>query len=175
MCWIAVAAVASVAAGAMSAYGQTQSAGAASAAGKFNASMMERDAQLADQQAQLRERQGVMDEAKVRRDTARTMGAQRSILAGSGVDVGSGSALDILTDTDRFGELDALETKYQSDLDAWSIRNQSQSMRAQAKMERQGARNAATAGMLGAGSTLLTTASSTAMKGYEMKTRKAGF
>lgn len=57
-------------------------------------------------------------------DTRRMIGSQRARLAAQGVDVNSGSALDVQADTMALGELDALTIKNNAAREAWGYKTQ---------------------------------------------------
>jgi hypothetical protein len=78
--------------------------------------------QLADRDAKNTESIAKTKEDQRRRLTASIIGQQRSSIAGSGFDVGVGSALDVIGDTAEFGELDALNIRFSGQQQAFSDR-----------------------------------------------------
>ncbi len=66
--------------------------------------------------------------------TRQLKGSQRAALAANGVDMTEGSALNILTDTDYFGAIDAGTIKDNAAREAWMLRNQAAGYTAQAGM-----------------------------------------
>ena len=105
MCSVAWASLGLGAAGTvMGAYGQYQSAKAQQQAYQYNA-------QVGELQAQDALMRGRRDAARVQSEGERFKGSQKVALAASGVDVGYGSALDILTGTDVMIEADAELTR----------------------------------------------------------------
>ena len=59
-----------------------------------------------------------------RSKTRQLKGAQRAAMAANGVDLNQGSALNILSDTELFGEMDADTIANNAAKEAWAIRNQ---------------------------------------------------
>ena len=117
--------------GAASAYGQQQ---AANAAAKYQAKIGEQNARIAERQAQEVERAGFLTESKHRQRVSALQGTQRAGYAGAGVNVLAGTPGAVFEETEVLGDLDALEIKYQTALDAWAMRNQASNMRAQAAL-----------------------------------------
>lgn len=125
---------------ALEAYGALKGGAAGKSAANYNAGIYRTEASLG-------ERQGFEEEASVRRSTAAELGRERAAIAqaggGSGGDVGrmySQSAVD--------AELDALRTRYKSQLQGWALRAQAQNIRA-------GGSAAESSGYLRAASSLL--------------------
>lgn len=95
------------------------------------------------------------DEAATKRDEARKVGAmQREGLSMSGVDVNTGTPLDLLTETAGLGELAALKTLNNARREAWGYR-------AQADLDEFQGRNARTTGYLNGAGTILGGAANT--------------
>ena len=82
------------------------------------------NAQIATWQAEDAIVRGDREASRSRLKTRQLKGSQRAALAANGVDLGEGSALNILADTDYFGELDAGTIKDNAAREAWAIRNQ---------------------------------------------------
>jgi len=99
----------------VSAYSAYNSAEAQKKAAEYNAKINETNAKVEEEQAAKRKVQAEAnykaESEDLRRRISSTKGSQKSALAASGVSVGSGSALDILKDTDYLGEQDALTLK----------------------------------------------------------------
>jgi len=88
----------------LSAMGTFTNARAEKRAAKANAALAEYNAQDAA-------RRGQLELARVQRRTAQLKGSQRANLAARGLDLSEGSPLEVLTETDYFGELDANTVK----------------------------------------------------------------
>lgn len=132
----------------MGAYGQIKS-------GKESQKMFQRNAEIAEYQAQDAEARGKIDERKMRQLTEKTIGAQRAGLAGQGVDVNTGSALDVQADAAYLGELDALTIRTNAAKEAWGYRTQAQDLTQRGKNARREGEFGAFNTILGAGSSLL--------------------
>lgn len=150
MTWAAtaIAAVAAV----VSATGMIVSADAQRRAANQNADIQEQAADAARKKA-------AYDEQMHRERIEKILSAQRALYGKSGVDMSSGSALLVAEDTASQGELDALAIRYGGDVDAARLRSG-------ANLSRMQGSDAQTAGMIGAGATLLQGASNT-MKTYK--------
>lgn len=140
---LGVTALAFAAVGAgVNAYATYQAQSAANAAAEYNAKVAERNKQIADMQAERAEQQGEIDAKQHRLKVAGMIGEQRSDLAGSGVVVDEGSALDVIQDTAEWGELDALTIRNNAAVDAWGYRTQGLNYQAQADASRMSKRSA---------------------------------
>lgn len=125
----------------MSAYGQYQQGQAASAEAKYNAQLQEREAQAIEQRTRLEQ----MREAE---GAARRRGTMLAGLGASGAVTTAGAPLALLIEQARQDETEQLMIGYQG-------REQAAASRAGAAMSRMKAKNARTAGTIGAGATLL--------------------
>ncbi|MCV6545693.1 MAG: hypothetical protein OIF56_00145 [Cohaesibacter sp.] len=149
----------------ISAAGQMSQAHAQADAANYNARVAEMNAQIAEKRSKDAFERGQQDEQKKRQDVAQIQARQKAAMAANGVDLGYGSALDLLVDSATMGELDALTIRsntareaYNHDVDAVNKRSQSQLFRMEAKA-------AKTGGYLNAMGTLIGGASG-AYKGY---------
>jgi hypothetical protein len=79
---------------------------------------------------------GQREEQKSRIATANLKGTQRASLAANGVDLGVGSAENILTTTDVMGEIDANTIKDNAIRSAWGYRTQAVNYQSQARSSR---------------------------------------
>lgn len=113
--------------------------------------------QLAKRQAKDARARGAAAEAEQGLATRQLKGRQRAALAGGGVEVDTGSALDITSDTGQFGQLDALTVRNNAEREA--LRHQ-----AEASLLQSTGQNQLTGSFIGAGSTLLTSAGTVASK-----------
>ena len=103
-------------------------------------------------------------ELQNRRKYQQLGGEQRASLASRGLDLGEGSPLAILNDTQLIGEIDSDRIRYNAQQDAWGYRTQGTSYQAQSNMSSAAARNESP--WLSGGSSLLTGATSVADKWY---------
>lgn len=113
--------IAGTVAGAYGAYKQSK---ATKASLEYQASVARNNAEYSESQARDAIRRGQVAENDVRRRTAQLEGSQRARLAANGIDLGEGSALNILLDTSYFGELDALNVRDNSAREAAGFRTQ---------------------------------------------------
>jgi len=101
---------------------QVQQANAQSGMASYQAQVARNQQTMAEWNAQRALQQGGADEQRQRTRTAELMGAQRAALAGQGGDINSGSAIDLLGDTARAGELDARTIRSNAGLRAYDAR-----------------------------------------------------
>lgn len=118
-----------------------------------------KQAQLADWQALDAEQRGKVEEKKMRRQTNQTIGSERVNAAAQGVDVNSGSALDVQADAAYLGELDALTIRKNAAKEAWGYRVQRDDLKHKGKVAQH-------KGTFGAFDTILSGASSMLMSSY---------
>lgn len=145
MC-VVVAMAAMAVAGAMSAYSQQQT-------GKFNNAMAEQNAKIQTQAAEDAAGRGAIEANAAKQNAAQVAGSQRAAMAAGGVDVGSGSSLDLLSDTARGGELDALIARNNAARESYGLQVSAADSLARGRMARQ-------QGNMGAVSTILSTGAS---------------
>lgn len=112
---------------------------------ELNAQIQRNNAELADWQARDALARGDRNASQSRMKTRQLKGTQRARMAANGVDLGEGSALSILDDTDYFGEIDAGTIKDNAAKEAFALRAQAAGLRidsanygARAAMERPG-------------------------------------
>lgn len=129
--------------------------------GKAQAAAASAQAEQANANAEAALEEGRVAEAQQRRKVAQTLGTQRAALAANGAELGDmdSSAQNILGDTAQWGDYDARLTRYNSEMKAWSYKNQANAYSASASQY-------TTAGAIGAGASLLSGASSVANSWY---------
>lgn len=135
--------------------GQFQQASASAAASEHQAAVDRNNAIIAGRLALDARRRGVIAEQEAQLETQGVLGQQRAVLSARNLDIGSGSALDILGDTAMFGALDALTIRHNYEREAIAFETQQQNFSASAEMNTFRARNARTAGVFNAFSTAL--------------------
>lgn len=126
-----------------------------SSADRQQASILDRNAALSDQQAGQVYAQGVEREMTQRHNADQQLGTQRAAIAESGFDPSSGSALETQVQSTRNAELDALQTRYQGILQGATLEDQATQQRYQANVARSNARSALTTGVLSAAGSAL--------------------
>lgn len=152
--------------------GAYQSSRGARAAYRAQGQVAENNARLAEWQAEDAIRRGARDVSRSRMKTAQLKGTQRAALAANGVDLGVGSALNILTDTDYFGDVDADTITDNAAREAWAIRNQAAGFRSEADLFN--SRAARESPWLAGGTSLLTSAGKVADRWYTDRKASSG-
>ena len=130
------------------------------------ASIADTNARIAELSAQDALMQGQRQEQAQRLKTAQTKSAQRVAMAANGIDLGSDTAVNILTSTDLLGEIDADTVAANAARSAFGYRTQAVNSRNDALMSRASARPINP--WMAAGSTMLTGASDVAKSHYAM-------
>lgn len=106
--------------------GAFQQAGLYAQQGKWARESSEFSARMAELQAKDSERRGALAAQAIRSQGRRVVGAQRAALAAQGVDVSTGSAVDVQADTAYQAEADAQQTISNAWRESWGIRTQAQ-------------------------------------------------
>ena len=135
-------------------------ASAARAAGRYEQQVAERNATIADQQAEQARQIGNIEEERQLRRVRAALGSQRAALAANGIDVNSGTALDLQAETAGFGAADALTLRSNALREAWGFQVEGTNLRNQGRAARAQGRNQAIG-------TLLTTGASMAGMAYQ--------
>jgi hypothetical protein len=159
----AILAVSAVSAG-VSAYAAYSSSAAQKQAAQFNQGVAEQNQQVAGVQTQQAAAAGQAKEDAYRRKLAALMGDQRAELAGTGVDINTGSALELQQDTAGLGAADISTIRQDTRNSVWQARLGGTSAADQAKLYGLQADN--TSPGLALGSSLLGSASSIASSWY---------
>ena len=158
-----IAALALSAAGtAASVIGQANRGQADAAQASYMAQVARNNQAAAERNATLARQQGAVQEDRQRLKTAQLLGSQRAALASQGGDVNTGSNLDILGDTARAGESDALAIRHNALTQALGYEQQAAGAGGQASLYSADAANTMANLPFGIGSSLLGGASSLA-------------
>lgn len=150
-----VGTAATLASGAVGAYGAIQSSDAQSKAAKFNAEVAGVNQQIANQNAEFAGAAGEQQAAQQEMKTRAEVGSIKANQAAGGVDVNSGSAVDVRSSAAALGELNAITIRSQAARTAYGYQNQAESYGAQQGLETSQAAAAQTAGAINAGTTAL--------------------
>lgn len=153
------------------AYGAYSNSKASKAAYGAQAQVNHNNAQIAEWQAEDALARGDQAASRVRTKYDQLKGTQRATMSANGVDLGTGSALSILSDTDYYGQVDANTTLDNAKREAWALRNQAAGYTAEANLMQ--SRSDAESPMLAAGTSLLTSASRVAGSWYTPSKGKA--
>lgn len=132
----------------VSAYGKIR-------AGNETKKLFDRNAGYAELQAEDALARGKVEEKKARRQTEQVIGSQRAGLAGQGVDVNTGSALETQADAAYLGELDALTIRNNAAKEAWGYRVQATDLRERGKIAKREGEFGAFNTILGSAGSLL--------------------
>ena len=103
---------------------------------QLQANLADTNAQIAELGAQSALAQGAKEEQRSRLQTTALKKSQRVALAANGVDLGQGSAAELLTSTDLMGDIDANTIKANAVRSAWGYRTQATNYQNQALMNR---------------------------------------
>ena len=80
--------------------------------------------------------QGALAEDQTRKQGKKVLGFQRANLSASGVDIGSGSALDFLADQASTAEFNALNTRHMAELQALQAEAEARALKSQGRSAR---------------------------------------
>lgn len=134
--------------------GGIQQANAARADGKYQQQVANNNAILAEQNATDAYRRGALEEEKHRATVRRAIGSQRAALAANGLDLGTGTPVDLVTESAKFGEMDALTIRANAAREAWGFQSSAEQYRADGRAARASGNNAANGTLLTTGASL---------------------
>lgn len=154
--------IASIGGGLLGAIGSIAQGNASANAAEYQAKVAENNAQIARQNQEWSERSAITNEAAQGMKTRAQLGAIKAAQAASGVDVNTGSAVDVRSSAAELGQLDAINIRANAAREAYGYGTQAQGFTDQAALDRSTAGNARTAGYIGAGTSLLGGAASAA-------------
>ena len=109
-------------------------AGAVQAQGAYQKQAYNTNARFSDIQAEDAIRRGETEAQKHQRDVKKLVGAQRAALAAQGMDLESGSALDIQLDTATQGAEDAMTIRNNAWRESWGYKVQALNYRTEGEM-----------------------------------------
>lgn len=136
---------------------------------EYQAKVAANNATVATWRAQDAITRGQTETARQQLKTRQIKGAQRAAFAARGVDMGEGSALNILSDTDLMGAVDAATITDNAAKEAWALRAEASNANANAGLLR--ARAAAENPAGSALGTVLTTGGTVASSWYNLKSK----
>lgn len=146
--------------------GSIQQGRAAKQQADYQAAVARNNQIIAQRKADDARERGRLAELQKRRETAQLIGRQRAGAAARGVEVDSGSAVDITADTAAFGELDALTIRSNAEREALGFEAEANQFEAEGQLRRLSGRNQRTGSYFAAGGTLLSGGSKVADKWY---------
>lgn len=150
-----IATGATVASTAIGAMGAIQQGNAAKAAGNYNAQVAAQNAQIATQNANYTAAQGEQNVAAAGAETRAKVAAITANQGASGVDINSGSAVDVRQSEAKLGMLNALNVRSQAVRQAYGLQTDAAGYTAQSQLDKANAKASKTAGYLSAGTTVL--------------------
>lgn len=133
---------------------------------KAQAGIADINAKLSELTAQSALRAGQIEEQKTRLATANLKSKQRAAMGANGVDLGSDSAVNVLTSTDVMGEIDANTVAANAARAAWGYRVQGMNYQNEAIGAR--ATSKAISPLMVAGTTALTSLGNVGMNAYRL-------
>ena len=155
MCGPGVVAPLLIASTAAAAAGAGISALQAASASRYQAKIADRNAQLANEQARDAQDRGQIAAQRLYRQIGQQKGQQITAMAANGIDLGSGSALQVQRDTAMIGAEDAAQLYRGVDAEVKGFGVNAANYRAQASGARQAATGAIVGGIFDVGSTVL--------------------
>lgn len=147
--FLAVAAISAQALGSI-AQGQQEKKAA-----DYNARVQENNAKIAEQNARFAGEEGAANAATEAMKTRAAIGGIKAAQAANGVDINSGSPVDVRSSAAELGELNAITIRNNAARHAYGYQTEASSDRAQAQLDRQQGKYAAEAGFFKAGTTVL--------------------
>lgn len=150
-----IATVATIGASAVSALGAISQSRAASASAGYNAKVAQQNAQIATQNSQFA---GAEGQRNVAAEGAKTRAAMAATVAGqgaSGVDINSGSSVNVRESEAKLGSLNALNVRAEAARRSYGYQTQSASDKGQAQLYRKEQSSDKIGGYLDAGATVL--------------------
>lgn len=161
--WLAEAGIgAGLLGGATSAFGSIAQGQAQKSAAEYNAKIASENAAQAKQNAAIAGQSGAEQAAQESLKTRAEVGAIKANQAAAGLDVNSGSAVDVRSSARELGELDALTVRSNAARQAYGYQVQGINEQAQSNLDRFEGEQAETAGDIGAASDLLNSFGSSA-------------
>lgn len=162
---LAVMAVATAASAAMQGVQASQQADAQKTAANYNAQVQANNAMVASQQRSVTIQNGQAQAANSEMQQAQLLGKQRAAFAANGMDLHSGSAVDVLTSTKVLGNQDVATIQTNAARQAWGYAVEGNNYTAQSNLDKWQAdsTNPAAIGAMTGSQSLLTSASSYAM------------
>lgn len=170
MAWapIAIAGV-QLAGTALGAFGQYRQGQASQQSAYYNAAVAHNNAIINEQKAERAAAAGTELASRESMKSGARVGAIKAEQAASGIDVNSGSAVDVQASQRALGKLDADTVMNNSLMQVYGYRVAAQSDEAQAQLDMMGGDQAASGGLIGAAGSLLSGASSAADKWYSSR------
>lgn len=137
------------------AYGAIQQGQAASDAYAYKAQVAANNAAIAQQRARMDIQSGEIAAVNQGLKTRAKIASEKAQQGAAGIDVNSGSAVDVRAGTQELGMLDSLTIRSNAAKKAWADQVDASNSEAQAELDRAAGENAETAGYISAAGSLL--------------------
>lgn len=124
-------------------YSASEQARAANAQADYSEAMAKINKRFAQSQSEDVLERGREDANRAMRQSRSAMGSQKAGFAAQGIEVNSGTAGEIISQTAEIGARDAARIERNAQLEAWGIRTNSAQAVQQARMQAEGLRNEA--------------------------------
>lgn len=121
----------------------------------YSSSMLGVNASLARKQAEDAVSRGESSAMRAKVAARSMVGSQRAALAAQGIDIGSGSALDVQTNTAALAEIDIMTIRNNAAREAWGFNVQAADYGAKASLTKMAGKNKARTTLLTGGATAL--------------------
>lgn len=141
--------------GLLGSVGALASSRASAASNRYNAAINDQNARVALENANIASEAGAEQAYITSQGTRAQVGSIKANQAASGVDVNSGSAVDVQVSARQLGKFDAMTVRSNATKEAFGYVNQADNYKAQAQLDRAEARADIASGWLNAGTTLL--------------------
>lgn len=151
----AAALTASLAGTAIAGVGAIEQGNAASQAAAYNAQVAANNAKIATQDARFASQEGEANAAAKEMQNRKAIGAIKAGQAANGIDVNSGSAVDVRSSAAELGELDAINIRSNAARQAYGHQTQAAGDTGQSQLDRSESSNDAIGGDIRGGGTLL--------------------
>lgn len=125
-------------------------------AAQYSSKINKMNAMLVEQNAKYSRAKGELEAQRLHRIGLEVAGSQRAAFGASGVSVGTGTPVDVVTDTFTRSDIDASMARYNAELEAFGFEVEASNYTAASRADDM----KATQSLLGLGSTLLTSATS---------------
>lgn len=156
--------IASVASAGIGAFGAIRQGQAASESASYQSTIAANNAKIATQNASFQGAEGDANAAAKELQTRGKVGAITAAQGANGLDVNSGSAVDVRQSAAELGQLDAMTIRSNAARAAYGYQTQATSDQAQSALDKSTAKNDATAGYISGAGTLLSGAGSAALR-----------
>ncbi|MEM6898462.1 MAG: hypothetical protein AAF583_01645 [Pseudomonadota bacterium] len=154
-----LAAIGSVVGGAVTAASTIIGGKASARAAEYNAQVQQNNAIIARQKADQERRKGDVDVVRKQREVAQIVGDQKVAFGAGGIELSTGSPLELLVSTVEQGALDAEIIRFNAETRERDLRFEADNLDSQSELTRASGRSARTGSIFGGLGTLLSNSS----------------